>query len=1017
MRRVLAVFAVIGPLSARSRLAPMLLFAGLSVFPVPRKAQAELAVEPPGYRPRSTGVHALTHARIVPRPGVVVADATLVVSNGFIVSVSPSAEALIPAGARLWDSTGLTLYPGFIDPYVPVSGETTPVSVPSFPPIDGIHPSASASASASVSAAVGASGTGAVAGAGAGAGAGANTMASDVSLGTRFLGVGGETLDPGTTGPGAASRDVTPERRIAQTYGPDTKVVEGLRELGFASAQFVPGTGLVRGQGALVSLGDASPNALVIRPDSALCVAFAAGSGSTSRDRYPNSLMGAIALIRQTFFDAGFHAADLAHFNRFPEARSRPGFNTALDALQPALLGQRVIFEPGSVLMIARAARIADELGLSRRAYVASGQEWLRADLMAEVGGPFIVPLAFPALPKFPEDEAWDAVSLDSLRAWDWAPENPAVLRRTRSDVALTTHGLADRKEFRKNLRLAMDRGLTEDDALAALTTVPARICGVEGLLGTLEPGRIANITVVEGSYFDPKSPVRSVWVDGTPHIRESGTARSETNSTERAKATPPEPRVAADPAGARGPLESPKHLLIRNATIWTCGPLGVLTNAGLFVSDGRIGSLSATGTSLPADTQVIDGTGLHLTPGIIDCHSHSMILGGVNEGTLPSTAMVRIGDVVNSESANIHLQLAGGVTTVNLLHGSANPIGGQNCVIKLRRGDGPDELKLQGAPAGIKFALGENVKQSNWGDRFTTRFPQSRMGVPTFHVNRFEAARQYAADRAIAAGAAANNQGSPPPAPVRRDLELEALAEILDGTRLIHCHSYRQDEILAFLRTMESFGVRVATLQHVLEGYKVADEIARHGAGASAFADWWAFKFEVMDAIPYGPAILHERQVLVSINSDSSDHARRLNLEAAKAVKYGGTPEVEALKFVTLNPARQLGIDTRVGSLEPGKDADLVLWSGHPLDTRSVCLMTWVDGRLYFDRFREAERVRSLSEERDRLVAKARKRAKGGDETTTPDKAREQLFFRAWELARHLGVVDCADCQFPNRP
>ncbi len=240
---------------------------------------------------------------------------------------------------------------------------------------------------------------------------------------------------------------------------------------------------------------------------------------------------------------------------------------------------------------------------------------------------------------------------------------------------------------------------------------------------------------------------------------------------------------------------------------------------------------------------------------------------------------------------------------------------------------------------------------------------------------------------------------------------------EILEGTRLIHCHSYRQDEILAFLRTMESFGIRVATLQHVLEGYKVADEIARHGAGASAFADWWAFKFEVMDAIPYGPAILHERQVLVSINSDSSDHARRLNLEAAKAVKYGGTSEVDALKFVTLNPARQLGIDARVGSLEPGKDADFVLWSGHPLDTRSVCLQTWVDGKLSFDRFREADRVRLLGEERDRLVAKARKQAKGGGDSAAPDKAREQFFFRAWEQARHLGVVDCSDCQFPNRP
>jgi len=277
--------------------------------------------------------------------------------------------------------------------------------------------------------------------------------------------------------------------------------------------------------------------------------------------------------------------------------------------------------------------------------------------------------------------------------------------------------------------------------------------------------------------------------------------------------------------------------------------------------------------------------------------------------------------------------------------------------------------MKFEGATPGIKFALGENVKQSNWGEKMTTRFPQTRMGVPAFHANRFTAAQQYLKDWENFQ----KNGGLQP----RRDLELEAIGEIIQGKRLIHCHSYRQDEILAFLRTMESFGVKVATLQHVLEGYKIADEIAAHGAGGSCFADWWAYKFEVYDAIPFNGSLMRDRGVTVSFNSDSSDLARRLNTEAAKAVKFGGTPEIEALKFVTINPAKQLGIDKRVGSLEPGKDADFVVWSGNPLDSRSVVLQTWIDGKKYFDRSLDADRAAALKKERDDLIAKAKKLAK----------------------------------------
>jgi N-acetylglucosamine-6-phosphate deacetylase len=307
--------------------------------------------------------------------------------------------------------------------------------------------------------------------------------------------------------------------------------------------------------------------------------------------------------------------------------------------------------------------------------------------------------------------------------------------------------------------------------------------------------------------------------------------------------------------------------------------------------------------------------------------------------------------------------------------------------------------LKLKGAIGGIKFALGENVKQSGWGDAFRSRFPQSRMGVPVFHTNRFTAAQHYLA--------ALEKKDGPP---LRRDLELEAIAEILRGERLIHCHSYRQDEILAFMRVMESFKVKIGTLQHILEGYKVADEIAKHGAGASCFSDWWAYKLEVYDAIPHAGSIMRERGVVVSFNSDSSDHARRLNLEAAKAVKYGNTSEEEALKFVTLNPAKQLRIDHQVGSLEPGKDADFVIWSGHPLSTTSIALQTWIDGKQYFEREAAKKRAAARQAEHQALLAKAQKltSATSGAEKDTDEKAKARFFFRTLEERHNHLCVDC---------
>ena len=916
---------------------------------------------PPGHRPLPPGVHAFTGAKVVVKPGQTLENGTVVIRDGFIVAVGKDVQT--PADARVWDMKGVTIYPGFIDAYLTLAGSNPPVSTARSEPIDREEDRALTS------------------------GAGLN-----------FFGVPGEETDPGGRGPGYQLDTINPQRRVAETYTPNPRTLEVLHELGFTAANIVPESGIVRGQSALVALSPVNPNEALIKADVFQHVAFSSDEGTG----YPRSLMGAIAAVRQVMFDADHYAKDHQHYRKHPEGRKRPTFNPALEALSPAVTKQMpVVLEGGSVLMSRRATQIAAEVGLSP-IILASGHEWRRPDLFQGNRDPFIVPVHFSELAKLPEDDDWDQVSLDQLRAWDWGPSNPSLLSKQGRDIALTTYGLGDKKQFRKKLRLVIDRGLSEDDALAALTTVPARLCGVEKQLGTLEAGKIANLTIVEGTnYFQPDARIREVWVDGrmypnkpTLEREKPDTAEKKTDTAEKKPAatnqvdtlkTDPKSRairserLANAPSAGRGVLAEPDSVLVKNATIWTCGPDGILNEADILIAGGRIKSI---GKNLSGGGITIDGKGKHITPGLLDAHNHSMILGAVNEGSIPSSAMVRVTDVVNSETANIHRQLAGGLTIANLLHGSANPIGGQNCIIKLRDGASPDDLVFAEAPPGIKFALGENVKQSS--SERSTRFPRSRMGVGTFMANRFIAAQQYLDDLANANGR-----------PIRRDLELETLGQILQGKRWIHCHSYRQDEILAFLRLMESFNVKVGTLQHVLEGYKVADEIAQHGAGASCFSDWWAYKYEVIDAIPYAGSLMRDRGVLVSFNSDSSDHARRMYLEAAKAVKYGGTTEEEALKFVTINPAKQLRIDQRVGSLEVGKDADFAIWSTSPLDSKTVCLETWIDGKKYFDRDENTKRVAALKKERDDLIDKAKQILKQPGRSGASDPKAEATFFQ----------------------
>jgi imidazolonepropionase-like amidohydrolase len=418
---------------------------------------------------------------------------------------------------------------------------------------------------------------------------------------------------------------------------------------------------------------------------------------------------------------------------------------------------------------------------------------------------------------------------------------------------------------------------------------------------------------------------------------------------------------------------------VIQNATILTVTH-GTIEHGSILIRDGKIAEVGAN-VKAPEGATAIDATGQYVMPGIVDCHSHIAVDGSVNEAGPAVSSMARIPDVLNPEDIDIYRDLAGGVTTANILHGSANPIGGQTIVIKLRWGKPASALPLEGAPPGIKFALGENPKRSNFQPPpgAPQRYPATRMGVEEVIRQAFTEAREYKKrwDDYNQRRSAGEANLIPP----RRNETLEPLVEVLEGKRYVHSHCYRADEILMLLRVAKEFGFKVRTFQHALEGYKVADEIAASGAGGSTFSDWWAYKVEAYDAIPYNSALMAERGVVVSVNSDDADEARHLNQEAAKAMKYGGLSANEALKLVTLNPAIQLGIDSRVGSIDPGKDADLVIYNRDPLSVYAVAQKTLIDGQVYFDRRRDIAQRAELEQEKQSLREKEKKAAEAEKE------------------------------------
>ena len=882
---------------------------------------------------------ALTGARVIAAPGRVFDPGVVVIRGGIVEAAGPEGKTAIPADARVLDRTGKVLHAAFLDPYV--TADRLAGKKPRGPQDD---EESSEPAPA-----------------GRGAGAGSSAL--------------GQSTDRAAD-------------RVVETLSIKDRVAESYRRLGFGAVAAVPTAGILRGSGVLVSLAEGPLEARVLRPEFGQYVSLEPERlrdfSEFGRASYPASKMGAVALVRQGFLDALWWRDAAAAYAQSP-GQPRPRWEAAAAALIPAAEGkQPVVFEASDVLSLLRAAKIAREFKLKAQ-YVGGGDEYRLRDEIVAAKPDLILRVDFPRPDRLESEDEWLEVSLDRLRRIDRSPSNPKWLRDAGLDFSITTHGLEEPEDLGKRLREAIARGLSKDDALAALTTVPARQLGLSDRLGTIEAGKTANLAVETGELFAEESRVAEIWIDGKrydlPEKKKEGGPRATSSSPAAAKASD----VRPFPGRENGAVAHPRAMIVRGATIWTQGPAGVLEGADLLAVDGRIVAVGR-GLTAPAGALEIDGRGKHVTPGIIDAHSHTAIDGQGNEFAHAVSAEVRIQDVLDPFDVAIYRELAGGTTVANVLHGSANAIGGQTQIARWRWGGGPDDLIFAGAPEGIKFALGENPKQSNFPNP-RPRYPATRMGVANLIRERFLAARDYRKEQEEYSKAAAVKGARP--IPPRKDLQLESIAEILEGKRQIHCHSYRKDEILEMLRVAEEFGVRVATLQHVLEGYKVADEIARHGAGASSFSDWWAYKFEVWDAIPYNGALMRERGVVVSFNSDSDELARRLNWEAAKAVRYGGVPPTEALAFVTINSARQLGIDKRVGSLEAGKDADLVVWSGDPLSSETIALETWIEGKKYFDRAADLSRRAELEKERVELVERAKKmlesEKKSADRRSTP--------------------------------
>lgn len=989
--------------------------AGLFAFRV-LLAQSTFPVD--GVADKNHNYKAFTNVRIQVDPETVIDKGTLLVKDGLIVDAGTAVT--IPADAVVYDLTGKTIYPGLIDAY-------TSYGMPEI---------------------------------------------------KRGPGERGPQYETKTRGAYSWNQALKPETEAYRLFAVNDKSADELRNAGFTSVMTFQRDGIARGSAAVVALNAAPEQTVILKDRAAACYSFDRGS---STQEYPSSLMGAIALLRQSYLDAAWYktTTDKKEYNISIEAWNN---NAALPQ----------IFETSNKLNVLRADKIGDEFRV-QYIFKGSGTEYQRIDEIKATNGKFILPLNFPMAYDVEDPFEANLVSYADLKHWEFAPLNPAALEQNGITFALTTSDLRDKKEFWKNLRKAVQYGLTEKTALKALTVVPAQMLGISDKAGALKKGMIASFIITSGNLFNDKTVIFETWVQGKQYVvnemnpldfrgtydmkagdkaytlkiageaekpkgnmmkgdsakeavsisrignsitlsftpkGDDGVIRlngsfdpaakkitgrgqladgtwidfnasqtvafvAEVTKPDTARPEIPSLKDVPYPFNAYGkPKEDPNLIdklknrydavLIKDVTVWTNEADGVLADKDVYITEGRIVSIGDNITPTKnAFAKVIDGKGKHLTAGIIDEHSHIAVNGDVNEGSQASSAEVRIGDVVNCDDINIYRQLAGGVTAAQLLHGSANPIGGQSALIKLRWGKAPEEMKIAGADGFIKFALGENVKQANWGDDYNIRFPQSRMGVEQVYYDQFTRAREY--DELMKNWKTLNAKVKQPLPMPRRDLDLEALAEILNNKRFITCHSYVQSEVNMLMHVADSMNFRVNTFTHILEGYKVADKMKAHGVAASSFSDWWAYKMEVMEATPYNGAVLHKAGIVTGFNSDDAEMARRLNQEAAKAVKYGNVPEPEALKFVTLNPAIMLHLDKRMGSIKVGKEGDVVLWSDNPLSIYAKVEKTLVDGIVYYDAEDDAKMREEIRKERARLIQKMIAEKNGGAPTQRP--------------------------------
>ncbi len=868
-----------------------------------------------------------------------------------------------------------------------------------------------------------------------------------------------------------------------------------LRKQGFATVLTASKDGIVRGSGALVFLANAKENESILKDKAAGFYSFNKG---TSPQDYPESLMGAIALLRQTYYDAAWYALASS-----ATKQGQTEYNITLDAFNK-LQELPSIFEGGDKYNDIRGKKVGDEFKVK---YIikGGGNEYQRLYDIQNTFSEFIIPINYPEALDVEDPYDAEQASLGDLKHWEMAPVNLAMLEKNHVQFCITSADLKNKSDFLKNLRKAVKYGLSEKTALKALTFNPANFIDVQDKIGSLKQGMYANFFIASKDIFEEDAIIYETWSNGIKHVysdlsipdikgtyqlavdkntykievtkdqdnyaglvylKDSAKAKANVqfknnlltlsfpydtslvlrlsgNYDESAKlfrgtgqyadgawinftmtqlqiadTTKPKVVIAKSkldigkvtyPFTAYGEPEAESvglindtwrkfknrydAILIKNVTVWTNESDSILKEYDVYITEGKIVRI-APNIDAPqlAFAKIIDGKGMHLTPGIIDEHSH-IALFSVNEGADASSAEVRMCDVINPDDINIYRQLAGGVTTAQLLHGSANPIGGQSCLIKLRWGKNPDEFKYEKADGFIKFALGENVKHSNGLNPDVARFPQTRMGVEQFYYDYFTRAKAYKKAMEDFGKLSPKEIEKNKIASPRRDLDLDAIAEILDGKRFITCHSYIQSEVLMLMHVADSMKFKVNTFTHILEGYKVADKMKAHGANASTFSDWWAYKLEVMDAIPYNAAMLTKVGVNTAINSDDAEMGRRLNQEAAKSIKYGKLSEIQALKLITLNPAKMLHIDDKVGSIKVGKVADLVLWTDNPLSVYAKVNTTIIDGQIYYDVNDDAKLHADTQKERARLIAKLLAEKNKGTKVIKPVAKKQNKF------------------------